>query len=130
MKINKIVLLAAMLLCLAGCTKENVAGDTHDGVATSSVTYLVGGQQYYSNPQTDEDWSAFFDRMFALVEEGHTVQFWRSGVQTFSTKEKVTYTTTSLADAKAWCAQKMEEGYIVTMTYDQSTGVYTCIAVR
>lgn len=132
MKINKIVLLAAMLLCLAGCTKENVAGDTHDGAATSSVTYLVGGQRYYSNPQTDEDWSAFFDRMFALAKEGYAVRIVRTDAnrQVNTSKEKVTYTTDNYNDAKAWAKQKTLEGYEVTITFNQQTGIYTCIATR
>ncbi len=129
-QIKAMALVAVLGLMATSCTKESVTDGIGVVATAQSAVYIVDGQQYYANPQTEEEWSVFLDRMFALVEEGHTVQFWRSGVQTFSTKEKVTYTTTSLADAKAWCAQKMEEGYIVTMTYDQSTGVYTCIAVR
>ena len=129
-RIKLIALLTVLVVTVTGCTKEDVADNMGIVATIHSVTYIVDGQQYYANPQTEEEWSAFLDRMFALVEEGHTVQFWRRGVQTSCTKKKVTYTTTSLADAKAWCNQMANEGYHVTMTYDQSTGVYTCIAVR
>ena len=132
MRINKMVLLVATLLCLTSCTKENVAGDTHDGAATSSVTYLVGGQRYYSNPQSDEDWSMFFDRMLAIAEEGYVVRIMRPDMnqQVSAAKEKLVFTTDNYEDAKAWTKQKTLEGYEVTITFDQQTGNYTCIATR
>ena len=132
MRINKMVLLVATLLCLTSCTKENVAGDTHDGAATSSVTYLVGGQRYYSNPQSDEDWSMFFDRMLAIAEEGYVVRIMRTDMnqQVSAAKEKLVFTTDNYEDAKAWTKQKTLEGYEVTITFDQQTGNYTCIATR
>lgn len=132
MRINRIILLAAMLLCFAGCTKENVAGGIHDGADTSSVTYLVGGQRYYANPQTNEEWSLFFDRMLAMAEEGYAVRIMRTDAsrQVNASKEKVTYTTDDYNDAKAWAKEKTLEGYEVTITFDQETGKYTCIATR
>ena len=129
-QIKMMALLVVLGLTAASCTKENAMDGIGDVATSYSAIYIVEGQHYYANPQTEEEWSLFLDRMFALAEEGYTVQFMRNGVQTSSTKEKVTYTTTSLSDAKAWCRQKVEDGYDVTMTYDQQTGVYTCIAVR
>ena len=124
-------LLAVMIgLAASSCTKENVVYGTETLAPTHTVTYIVDGQQYYDNPQTYEDWSVFLDRMVALAEEGYTVQFWRGNVQTSATKEKVTYSTSNLQEAKAWCKQKIDEGYIVTMTYNQATGKYDCVAYK
>ena len=123
-------LLAVLGLAASSCTKENVANGTDVVVSTHTVTYVVDGRQYYDNPQTETDWSLFLDRMVALAEEGHTVQFWRTGVQMPSAKEKVTYSTEDINEATAWCKQKMDEGYIVTMTYNQATGKYDCVAYR
>ena len=123
-------LMAVLGLAVTSCTKENLVEEMNVVAMTHSVVYIVDGRQYYDNPKTEEEWSVFLDRMIALAEEGHSVQFWRNDVQTSSTKEKVTYTTNNYEDAKAWCKQKINEGYNVTMSYDQATGVYTCIAVR
>lgn len=129
----KLMALMAVLCMATGCTKE---GDTDDmgitvAVATAhTVTYIVDGRQYYDNPQTDEEWNAFLDRMAALVDEGYAVQFWRSGLRMAATKEKVTYSTENLDDAKAWCKQKVAEGYTVTMVFNQATGKYDCIAYK
>ncbi len=119
-------------LAAVGCTKENVVNDTYVvATVTQSATYTVDGIQYYANPQNDDEWSDFLDRMFALAEEGHTVQFWRSAVQNGNaTKDVLTYITTDLGLAKKWAKQKKEEGYVVSIHYNQETGEYHCIAVR
>ena len=129
-QIKMMALLAVFGLAASSCTKENVVYDTEVLATAHTVTYIVDGRQYYDNPQTEEEWSLFLDRMVALAEEGYTVQFWRGDVRTDSTKEKVTYSTPNLQEAKAWCSQKMAEGYIVTMTYNQATGEYDCIAIK
>ena len=131
-KFKTIVLLAVLGLTFASCTKENVADDTYAVATASSVTYFINGQQCYANPQTEEDWLAFLDRMMALAEEGCAVRLMRTGTtqQANAAKEKVTYTTSSYEDAKAWTLQKILEGYEVTITFDQQTGKYTCIATR
>lgn len=131
-KLKSIVLLAVLGLAVASCTKENVTDDTYVVATASSVTYFIDGQQYYANPQTDEEWSAFLDRMLALAKEGYTVRFERTGVgqQTNVAKEKVTYITDNEKDAKLWAAQMVLHGYQVTITFDQTTGKYTCVAVR
>ena len=74
----------------------------------------------------------FFDRMLALAQEGYQVRIRRSDIpqEVLAAKEKVTYTTTDFNKAKAWANQKVSEGYEVTMTYNQETGEYTCIAIR
>ena len=129
---NQIKLMLVLGVLSTGCTKENVTDGTEVVMTTNSVTCIVNGQQYYANPQTDEEWSAFFDRMFALVEEGYSVRFWRNDtrVQTASTKEIVTFSTPDQNEAEAWCKQKMNEGYVVSMIFNQKTGEYDCIAVK
>ena len=119
-------------LAAAGCTKENVAEDSLVvATVTQSASYTVDGIHYYANPQNDDEWSDFLDRMIALAEEGRSVQFWRNDIQRGdATKEVITYTTTSAELAKKWAKQKQDEGYAVGISYDQQTGVYTCVAVR
>lgn len=131
-KFKTIVLLAALGLTFASCTKENVADDTYAVATTSSVTYFINGQQYYANPQTEEEWSAFLDRMFALAKEGYVVRFVRTDVsqQASATKDVVTFTTKDYEKAKAWALQKEHEGYDVTISFNQQSGEYTCIAVK
>ena len=126
-----IAVLVLLGLAAAGCTKEDVVDNTYVVVTVSqSASYTIDGIQYYANPRNDDEWSAFLDRMVALAEEGHVVQFWRNDIQRGNaTKEVITFTTTDGALAKKWAKEKQEEGYIVTINYNQQTGEYTCIAI-
>ena len=131
-KIRLMVFLALIGCVTASCTKEELTEKPSAVVAAQSATYVVDGRQYYANPQTEEEWTAFFDRMFALAEEGHTVQFWRNGAnrQLAAAKEVVTYTTSDKKKAQKWAEEKEEEGFEVTITFNPQTGEYTCIATR
>ncbi|MBQ9863725.1 MAG: hypothetical protein IJM33_00135 [Bacteroidales bacterium] len=130
-KISFIILFAVLGVTLASCTKETLS-DTRVVTVEPSVTYFVNGQMHSSNPQTEEEWSMFFDRMLALAQEGYQVRIRRSDIpqEVLAAKEKVTYTTSDYNKAKAWANQKVIEGYEVTMTFNQQTGEYTCIAIR
>ena len=130
-KISFIILFAVLGVTLASCTKETLS-DTRVVTVEPSVTYFVNGQMHSSNPQTEEEWSMFFDRMLALAQEGYQVIIRRSDIpqEVLAAKEKVTYTTTDYNKAKAWANQKVIEGYEVTITFNQETGEYTCIAIR
>lgn len=130
-KLKLVAFMAVLGLTLGSCTKE-VVDDASIVTAPSSVTYFINGEQHYANPQTEEEWSDFLDRMFALAKEGNVVRFERStaGGQGCVTKEKETFTTNDFTKAKAWAFQKELEGYVVTITYDQQSGEYTCIAIR
>ena len=125
-----LVLLALSGALATSCTKENTQHPTCCQVEEHSVSYTIGGQTFYANPKTDEEWSAFIQRMLALAREGYTVSFSRDGVGTSLSKLKETFTTTNPEEAEAWCKQKREEGYTVTITFDQGTGEYTCIAIK
>ena len=129
----KLMLFLALFGCeTVSCTKEEMIKEQYSVAACQSATYVVDGQQYYANPQTDEEWAAFFDHMFALAEEGHTVQFWRNGQkpQFASTKEVETFKTKNREEALKWVKDKEDQGYTVTMTFNQQTREYTCIAIR
>ena len=132
---NKVKLLAILLLAVCattGCSKkDDLKSSTIVFDSTHSAAYVVDGQQYYANPQTDEEWAAFFDRMLALAEEGRTVHFWRTEQQSqfVASKEVITFTTKDRKKANAWAAEMTAEGYTVSVTYDQQTGIYTCTAI-
>ena len=69
----KLMLFLALLGCATvSCTKEEMIKEQYSVAACQSATYVVDGQQYYANPQTDEEWAAFFDRMLALAKEGES----------------------------------------------------------
>ena len=69
----ELMLFLALIGCVTtSCTKEELTEKPSAVVSAQSATYVVDGQQYYANPQTDEEWAAFFDRMLALAKEGES----------------------------------------------------------
>ena len=131
-RIELMLFLALFGCATVSCTKEELTEKPCAVVTSQSAAYVVDGRLCYANPQTEEEWAAFLDRMFALAEKGHTVQFWRNGQrpQFASTKEVETFKTKNREEALKWVKDKEDQGYTVTMTFNQQTGEYTCIAIR
>ena len=100
--------------------------ETHD------VVYTVDGVRYTASFSSEAEWQAFLDRLFALAEEGRSVSFRNAGspVSTKENREIVTYSTQNKAEAEAWAKAMGLEGYNVTIDYEQTTGIYTCTAIK
>lgn len=41
-----------------------------------------------------------------------------------------THSTSDKDDAYQWAEKKMNEGYTVTVVFDEETGIYTCYAFK
>ena len=92
----------------------------------------MNGSAYRQIIHSDEDLDALMFTLFALAREGYTVRMMDEN-QTFnenSTKETVTYTTQDKDKAIKWAKEKYNEGYNVTISFNQETGEYTCVATR
>ena len=130
------IALFAMIGTLAvSCQKENVFDNTQiemEQSAVYKVCYSIDGVSYRITLIGDGTWHDFLNRLFDLAEAGHTVSFRieNSPSQIASSKEVVTYTTTSHDDAYKWAEKMGNEGYNVTVTFDERTGIYTCTAIR
>lgn len=122
----------ALSMVAASCQKEETLSPipVEQKAAVNIVSYMVDGQSYQVVINSEQDWSDFLYRMLALAEEGHTVTISSRVSSTSSTREVVTYTTNSKPDAYAWADNMTDQGYQVTITYDGSTGIFTCIAVK
>ena len=92
----------------------------------------MNGTAYRQVIHTDEDLDALMFTLFALVREGYTVRMMDENNTFSETSVKVTetYTTKIEKDAKTWAKEKMMDGYVVTITYNEQTGIYTCIATK
>lgn len=131
-QIKTLAIFMALCMVAASCQKEECLSPVPVGQETTSnyVNYMVDGKTYQTLINSDQDWSEFLYRMLALAEEGYTVSIPSRGAATQSAKEVVIYTTTSKPDAHAWADNMTAHGYDVTISYDNTTGVYTCTAIR
>ena len=134
--IKTVALLAVLSVAAVGCQKETITVEPQTGVEASSTVYMVrysvNGVMHTETLIGEQAWADFLQRMLALAEEGYRVTMSKSANTALysESKEVVTYTTKDKKAAQLWITQKLEEGYEVTMDYNQQTGEYTCIAVR
>lgn len=135
MKINykKIALLAVLSLAATSCQKTDnffTSVCTEQTTGTIHAIYSINGVVYHAT-LGESEWDAFVERMVALAREGYEVSFSKNGTSlTSQSKEKVTFVTTDAEEAQKWSHQMTDQGYIVTISYNQGTGEYTCIAIK
>jgi hypothetical protein len=119
-----------------GCQKEELfCPDNQYAIAqvTSTVTmkYSLDGTEYLSVITTEEYYDFVF-MMLTMAEQGHSVSFCEVREQETgnASKESVIHKTKDREDAIKWSSEMGDEGYTVEISYDEQTGVYTCIAFR
>lgn len=135
-QVIRVVALIAVLSTLStGCQKEAYVEPTKavsNEKETRNVFYSIDGIQGSMILNNDEEWRIFLNRMLAMSEEGHSVRFKLNGAAscTVLSKEVVTYTTSDHDAAFAWADKMAQDGYTVTIDYDDDKGVYNCIAIK
>ncbi|MBR5093061.1 MAG: hypothetical protein IKX32_06280 [Bacteroidales bacterium] len=128
------VALFAVLGTLAtSCQKETLTelSPVAAQAETYLITYSVDGVSMQTRLNGDEELRAFLRRLTALAREGHrvTVRNENTAGQA-STKEVITYHTTSEDDANEWAAKMIRDGYEVEIDYDEKTGEFVCTAIK
>ena len=128
-------LLAMLSLTTVSCQKENLVETAIQSVensGTRTILYTVNGTAYRQIIHSDEDLDALMHTLFAFAREGYTVRVMdeNQSFNEYSAKETVTYTTKDKKSAYNWAMEMVLEGYEVTISFNQQTGVYTCTAVR
>ena len=131
-----VALLAVLSVAAVGCQKETIMVEPQTDVETSgtvyTVRYSVNGVTHTETIIGEQAWADFLQRMLALTEEGYRVTVSRNTdtAQYAMSKEVVTFKTKKKAEAYTWVEQKINEGYTVTIDYNEQTGEYTCVATR
>lgn len=125
------VMAAVIAVLVASCQKENAIVDTPTAntYPAGTVNYIVGKVSNSRTVESAEQWNALVDECFDGADEGHLVTI-AHGVTTNPSKERLTYTTESRETAMAWVKAKYEEGYDVTLWYDEEQGRYICVASK
>lgn len=135
------VLTVAFLVVLGtmttSCQKENFANVTSEssiseGNTVYTVQYVVNGVRHTKSLPNEAEYMAFVKHLIELSYLGYEVEIANDYCSSTAipTKEVITYTTESEENATKWTLQKMEEGYKVRITFDQTNNVYVCIAYK
>ena len=134
---KKKVITVAFLLMLAAltvsCQKENLF-ESQPVIAENgsfcNVRYAVDGVKYSITLNSGAEWDALVDSLFTLSVQGHDVRFAKGNANVILSFSKDTQTliTSSEEEAKAWSKERAEEGYTVTITFNN--GNFICIAYK
>ena len=131
--VKTVALLAVLSMAAVSCQKENDVlplGGSEQTTGTIQVLYSINGEVFQA-ALSESEWNAFVERMLALAREGYEVSFSKNGSSLSSqSKEKVVFVTKKEQEAQEWASTMTNEGYIVTITYDENTGEYTCVAIK
>ena len=130
--IIKVAILALLGTVAVSCQKE--AEPVPSSVCSQSecnVRYSIDNRIYHANLQTSEEWHIFLSDMFALARQGHriTIQNTTVSTPTAASKEIKTHETKDYGEALDWANMMIELGYIVTIEYDEETGIYIVTAI-
>ena len=133
--ITTIALVAVLGTMAVSCQKENLVKEkivVAESSTVYTVSYTVDGVTHRLTLVGDDAWHDFMNRMFALAEEGHKVTFRNEETSSriAPAKEVVTYSTKDRDKAYTWAEEMVDEGYTVTIIFDENTGYYTCEAVK
>lgn len=125
--------IALLGLLSAGCQKEAVLErpiPVEQGVSSYTVRYSNGETTWQTTLNENVDLEGFILRLMALAREGYTISVSnnKSSSGIVSCKKTVVYRTTSEEDAANWSVRMAKEGYMVTITVDENTHEYVCIA--
>ena len=131
---HRTIAMVIFMVLLAGCQKESVEIPTNSNTLISNnhvVYYIVDGDIHYAILKDEESLRLLIQWLFNKAEEGCSVCIQQHNVGSrISSKEKVTYTTRNRKDAENWALLMEGKGYAVSVSYDNTTGIYTCTAIK
>lgn len=137
MKTKKIylALFATLGLATIGCQKETeptLPTSATENASAYIVEYSIDGETHRAVLNSEEEYNALMFRLMALAQEGYEVNVRNGNTvrQENASKDVVVYTTQSESDAVKWTKKMMDDGYEVTVTYDDKTHTFTCVAIK
>ena len=134
-RLVSVALLAVLSIMAVSCQKETVAEPQSKNAELGTVYtvhYTINGITHTEILGSDAEYDALLMRLLALVRMGYEVEIVNGNGPASATLalEVITFSTTNEQEAIAWVKQKTLEGYRVHVSFDQTTGVYNCIAYR
>jgi hypothetical protein len=122
------VLAAAMMVLAAGCQKEE-ATRVAPVNSVRTVEYSIDNTRQHVTVKGTAEWQALLGESLDSVAAGHLVNISHGAGANYA-KERRMYSTDSRDAALAWVDARFNEGYDVTMWYDEEEGKYICVASK
>ena len=134
-RLVSVALLAVLSTVAVSCQKETLAEPQSKNLEVSTVytvRYVVNGITHTETLGSDAEYDALLMRLLALARLGYEVEI-MNGVDPVGATlavEVITFSTSNEQEAADWVKQKVLEGYKVHVSFDETTGMFNCIAYR
>jgi hypothetical protein len=128
MKHTRLFFLVVAAVFLAACHDEPVVPTP--GPVVRNVGYIACGDQHQVAVTGDDSWHSLLDTLFAAAESGCVVTFWNPDAFSIKQADTVTINTTDRREAYRWGEEMYDNGYIVSIVYDENTGTYRGAAIK
>lgn len=119
------VTFALLAVAMAGCQKEIPEASRGERDSNGIVSCITSDNYVFYDGIVDM--ASWEQNIRKLVEEGYTVVV---NYRSSSMKDKETFSTYSWDEAYKWATDMGKNGYAVSIEYDKTTGLYTCIAIK
>ena len=128
--LKTLTLLMAIGLLAWGCQKPTDRCGLPDAPASGGISYTVDGELMQAFPCNADQVDAFFAGLLDLARQGHSVVVHKRSEHDPATdsKEAIVFSTADDKEAIAWAEKMTNNGYNVSISYDESNGTYQCIA--
>lgn len=123
-----LILAAAMMVLAAGCQKEE-ATRVAPVNSVRTVEYSIDNNRQHVTVKGTAEWQALLGECLDRAAEGHLVNISHGAGANYA-KERRMYSTDSRDAALAWVDARFNEGYDVTMWYDEEESKYICVASK
>ena len=134
-QIITVALFAVLCSMAVSCQKESIemsdiALSSSEALGQYKICYTVDGVTHRITLRGEAEHLDFVDWMVGMAEQGHEVSFYDESrvSQNLGSKDVVIFTTSDKSEADNWAIQMSNNGYNVHISYNPSTGIYTCVA--
>ena len=135
MKKTFIILSAFVALMATSCQKEDFiesASSIESSNGVYIIHYTIDGIMYTATIHNKEEEQILLQNLLEQAQQGSEIVCYNGNTYNQSTfaKDRQVYVTDSQDQATEWTTKMMLEGYKVSVSYDEKSGKYTCIAIK
>ena len=121
------IIIALVSILVVACHDDPVTPTP--APALRNVGYIACGTPQQAAVDGD-GWHALLDSLLTAAEGGCRVTFWNPDAVSSKAADTVTINTADRQQAYRWGEEMYDQGYVVSIIYDESTGTYHGTAVK
>lgn len=129
---RRVTLISILCLLTGSCQKDTLTEYNFENKSATNVRYSLDREEKSKWLCGDDEWTSFLDSMFEYAEQGVEIVLCKkvNNNKMYAASDVQTFVTRDREQAISWCDSMLRSGYTVTLSYDEETREYKCIAIR